>query len=35
MDINSLTFNCALSTIGVSMKYKYDINSIFVIRRAN
>ena len=34
MDTNALAFNCVLSTIGVSVKYKYDINSTFVTRRA-
>ena len=34
MDTNALDFNCALSTIGVSVKYNYDINSTFVTRRA-
>ena len=30
MDTNTLAFNCVLSTIGLSVKYKYDINSTFV-----
>jgi UDP-sugar pyrophosphorylase len=34
MDTNALAFNCVCSTIGVSVKYKYDINSTFVLRRA-
>ena len=34
MDTNALAFNCVLSTIGVSVKYNYDINSTFVTRRA-
>ena len=34
MDTNALAFNCVLSTIGVSVKFKYDINSTFVTRRA-
>ena len=34
MDTNALGFNCILSTIGISVKYKYDINSTFVTRRA-
>ena len=34
MDTNALDFNCALSTIGVSIKYNYDINSTFATRRA-
>ena len=34
MDTNALAFNCVLSTIGVSVKYSYDINSTFVTRRA-
>ena len=34
MDTNALAFNCVLSTIGVSVKYNYDVNSTFVTRRA-
>ena len=34
MDTNALAFNCVPSTIGVSIKYGYDINSTFVLRRA-
>ena len=34
MDTNALAFNCVLSTIGVSIKYNYDVNSTFVTRRA-
>ena len=34
MDTNALAFNCVLSTLGASVKYKYDINSTFVTRRA-
>ena len=34
MDTNALAFNCVLSTIGVSVKYNYNINSTFVTRRA-
>ena len=34
MDTNALAFNCVPSTIGVSIKYNYDINSTFVTRRA-
>jgi UDP-sugar pyrophosphorylase len=34
MDTNALAFNCVPSTIGVSIKYGYDINSTFVTRRA-
>lgn len=34
MDTNALAFNCVPSTIGVSVKYGYDINSTFVLRRA-
>ena len=34
MDTNALAFNCVPSTIGVSVKYNYDINSTFVTRRA-
>ena len=34
MDTNALAFNCVCSTVGVSIKYKYDINSTFVLRRA-
>ena len=34
MDTNALAFNCIPSTIGVSIKYKYDVNSTVVLRRA-
>ena len=34
MDTNALAFNCVPSTIGVSIKYNYDVNSTFVTRRA-
>jgi UDP-sugar pyrophosphorylase len=34
MDTNALAFNCVPSTIGVSVKYNYDVNSTFVTRRA-
>ena len=34
MDTNALAFNCVCSTVGVSVKYKYDVNSTFVLRRA-
>ena len=34
MDTNALAFNCVPSTVGVSIKYNYDINSTFVLRRA-
>ena len=30
MDTNALAFNCVCSTVGVSVKYKYDVNSTFV-----
>ena len=34
MDTNALAFNCVPSTVGVSVKYKYDVNSTVVLRRA-
>ena len=34
MDANALAFNCVLSSVGVSVKYNYDITSTFVTRRA-
>ena len=34
MDTNALAFNCVPSTVGISVKYKYDVNSTFVLRRA-
>ena len=34
MDTNALAFNCILSTLGISIKNNYDINSTFVTRRA-
>ena len=34
MDTNALAFNCVPSTLGVSIKYGYDINSTLVLRRA-
>ena len=33
MDTNALAFNCVCSTVGISVKYKYDINSTVVLRR--
>ena len=33
MDTNALPFNWVLPTIGVSVKYNYDINSTFVTRK--
>ena len=33
MDTNVLAFNCVPASIGASVKYKYDINSIVVPRR--
>ena len=34
MDTNALAFNCVPSTVGVSVKYNYDVNSTVVLRRA-
>ena len=34
MDTNALAFTCVPSTVGVSVKYKYDVNSTVVLRRA-
>ena len=34
MDTNALALNCVPSTIGVSVKYKYGVNSTVVLRRA-
>ena len=34
MDTNALAFNCIPSTLGVSIKCNYDINSTFIARRA-
>ena len=34
MVTNALAFNCVCSTVGISVKYKYDINSTFVLRKA-
>ena len=33
MDTNVLAFNCMPASIGASVKYNYDINSIVVPRR--